>query len=226
MTKHSGQDKRGFAATSLVAVLLLALQACSFHATERLQIAPSKEIEFKWWNKGKLVCFTFEYNSNRYSYETPHTPFIITAEADRAYVVDFDRETNFSKTTFRYFASEKGGKFHEIDRTQFPKHLAVQNWWWVNKGDKERAAARDPKDYWFRNSLTAKVWLHIEQGIPYYQNEVPSEEFVVAYKRAYLDAKDSRTETDKNTHRRLSAFRAIDVSRCTPVTRPLTRLAS
>jgi hypothetical protein len=178
---------------SLITATLIGGASCipRFDWTEPIQVAPNTHVDLTFWNKGGLLCFRFEQNSNAYSFETPHTPFIITADADHAYVVCFDRETSFEKTTFRYFRSGASERFTEIDRREFPKHLAIQNWWWGKgrEGDEERARAEamDPKDVWFCRSLTARVWLHIEQGIHYYENIEPSEQFVALYKQTHID---------------------------------------
>jgi hypothetical protein len=55
----------------------------------------------------------------------------------------------------------------------------------------------DPKEYWFRVSLTAKVWLQLEEGVPYYEYEEPSEEFVASYKETYITGRQRLEEHNR-----------------------------
>ena len=74
---------------------------------------------------------------------------------------------------FRYYSSDPDHRLREITRDEFPKPLAIQNLWlsWLSSEDIERLRLMDPDDYWFRDSLTARMWLNLAQGVDYFQSQ-------------------------------------------------------
>lgn len=116
-------------------------------------------------------------------------PFIFAFKNGLLYLVAFDR-TDRGAIRFRYYRSNSIHRFEEIEPKEFPKELAIQNAW-LHKDDRELLVKMDPDAYWFRESLTACVWNHLEYGYDYSGPSghwAPAAVFVREYKRKYISA--------------------------------------
>jgi hypothetical protein len=118
---------------------------------------------------------------------TPYIPIIIKEIEKISYTVEWDCETDFSKSIFRFY-EYKNGKWEEINYTKFPKSLSVQNVC-TDLKDKEIALKMDPEDYWFRQSKTGRLWILLETGKQYYETRdddsyLPS--FFSEFKEKYI----------------------------------------
>jgi len=155
--------------------------------------------------------------SNFYEWKTRNgttlrrkTPFIIiiARELDNVpYIVEWDRETNFSKIVFRFY-KYKDGKWEEIDYIQFPKSLAIQNAW-LDDNDIEILKKMDHQNYWFRKSLTGRLWVMLETGKQYYETEYDTypSSFFAEFKEKYITKKKptGKDTTPKDTNSQTSA---------------------
>ncbi|MDI7260597.1 MAG: hypothetical protein QME90_11830 [Thermodesulfobacteriota bacterium] len=106
-------------------------------------------------------------NGNPYTRETWFIPIIINEIERIPYIVEFDRETDFSKITFWFYRFD-GKSWEEIEYTEFPKAIAKQNMW-LNEENWRVVQIMDPKDERFRRSLTGILWILLETGVQYYE---------------------------------------------------------
>ncbi|MFB3893538.1 MAG: hypothetical protein ACE15C_16115 [Phycisphaerae bacterium] len=111
-------------------------------------------------------------------------PFAFASQGETLYMAVLDRG-DMSHVRFRYYRSGPDNRLLEIQPAEFPKALAVQNAW-LQGNDARLLRQMDPQDYWFRHSLTAKMWLHLVKSVEYYADEEPSAEFVAEYKKKHL----------------------------------------
>lgn len=104
------------------------------------------------------------------------------------HMIVFDRDTDFSKIRFRYYR-EKHDVLTEIDARDYPPEIATQNLWLkADNGTRMDGTASNeydttrelnPKDVYFRRSLTAKIWAQIETGKEFYELDVDIDESVL-----------------------------------------------
>lgn len=126
-----------------------------------------------------------DVEGRRYTWQGgDEAPICFGLKDGRLYMAVFDR-SDMSRVRFRYYRSDADNRLTEIQPADFPKELAVQNAW-LDDGDAALLADMNPGDYWFRHSLTARMWLHLVNGVEYYQGEDPSEGFVADFKAKHL----------------------------------------
>ena len=127
----------------------------------------------------------FEFNGALITWQDRYTPIALNAEGAQVYLAVFDRETDFSRTGFRFY-QYSGGAWLELQPSKFPRRLALQNLW-LKESDGVTAKALNTGDAVFRSSLTAKLWLKLEKEIDYYNapHEV-DKKFLDDYKRRYF----------------------------------------
>lgn len=140
---------------------------------------------FGWGGGDDTGYIKFNYNGITYYDNAPHTSIVIKLYKDNFYIVYYDRETDFSKITFKFFKSQTDGKFLEIKATEFPKHLAIQNRWFSShessNNKKENLIGLNPKK--MRGTMTVDIWYMIEgkQSILTDNTRIPIE-FIEKYK--------------------------------------------
>jgi len=135
-------------------------------------------------------------DSKFYVRETYFIPIIINEYDGITYIVELDLETDYSKKCFRFYIY-KGEEWEEINCTEFPKILAVQNVI-TNKESRDIVLKMDPEDYWFRQSSTGRIWVLLETGKQYYQTQDDdsyTSYFFAEFKEKYITKKAS-TGTD------------------------------
>ena len=138
---------------------------------------------------------TFAADGKTYHWEGAYVPIAVQLDPTGAYIVVFDRETDFSHLRFRLYRASSPTQWEEINPPQFPKHLAIQNTWLrenngIGMGGKvqneyEIVALMDPGDYWFRESLTGRLWSYLAEANFDY-NAIPSEDFVRRFKKDWI----------------------------------------
>ncbi|MCF6350555.1 MAG: hypothetical protein L3J23_05930 [Flavobacteriaceae bacterium] len=124
---------------------------------------------FGWGGGDYTGYIKFNYKGIFYDDNAPHTPIVIKYYKENFYIVYFDRETDFHKIMFRFFKSQTEGNFKEINRNQFPKHLAIQNRWF-KKGSASKDILKQLDISRMGNSLTAKIWYYLKTGINYHES--------------------------------------------------------
>jgi hypothetical protein len=107
-------------------------------------------------------------------------PVCLRAHDGKLYMIGFDRDTDFSKPRFKYFA-QKGGILKEVPPSEYPKQIASQNMWFGDRylvdlvgntiDEVQLARDLDPENGHFRRSLTAQIWYHLETGKDYFETE-------------------------------------------------------
>lgn len=118
-------------------------------------------------------------------------PFVLGIKDGRVFLAVFDRG-DMSRIRYRYYRSNSENRLVEISPTEFPKELAVQNLWLDSEEseDFKRLQKMDPDDYWFRHSLTGRMWLHLVKNVDYFQSDSedthPTPQFIAEYKKKYL----------------------------------------
>lgn len=104
-------------------------------------------------------------------------PICLRSHGNQLYLIVFDRESDFKQIRFRYFRQDHG-VMAEIVPKDFPKEIAVQNLWLEKESgfrdgkpinEIEIAKNLDPASIDFQESLTAKIWAHLESGKEYYE---------------------------------------------------------
>lgn len=122
-------------------------------------------------------------------------PICLRSHNNLLYLVVFDRDSDLSKTRFRYYRQDHS-VLAEIAAKDFPREIAVQNLWLSKENgfrdgkpinQVEIAKNLDPEDIDFPRSLTAKMWMHLETGKEYYetQNDSASVDFLKRYLRKH-----------------------------------------
>lgn len=150
-----------------------------------------------WWGGGDpWHITTFTWNDTNYCWEGPYIPIAIQPDQDGTfYIAVFDRETAPGK--FRLYRKTTTCQWQEIDRKDFPRHLAIQNTWLSEENgirndhtvvnEYEIVANMNPADIDFRRSLTAKLWSYLENpGFSTFE-DVP-ETFLQKYKSKWIRA--------------------------------------
>jgi hypothetical protein len=151
--------------------------------------------------RDKRDQYMWEKNGVQYERETFFIPIVIEEADGHPYVVEFDRETDFSKISFRLYRNENGG-WAEIPFTEFPKKIAVQNKWLIND-TKELLEKMNPEEYWFRKSLTGQLWIYLETGKQCYQTDSGDEapaEFFRQFKKQHLSEYVGRYQRPIRVH--------------------------
>jgi hypothetical protein len=122
---------------------------------------------FGWGGGDPWGDVQFTYVEKIYRWEGPYIPIAIQPDEDGTiYIVVYDRESEEASRTrgyfFRIYRNRGTKSWDEIGPKDFPKHLAIQNTWLhAHNGDLneyELVAKMDPKEPWFRRSLTANLW--------------------------------------------------------------------
>jgi len=165
--------------------------------TERISLAKGGELEvdyvfsnkvyhghphvFGWGGDDPRYKLTFEHPFKRkITWKGAHTPIILDVQDNIVYLVVFDRETDFNKIRFKFYKFKDN--WHEISHKEFPKSIAKQNTW-LNKGEIVDSSSSD-----FNSSLTARLWLQLEQNEEYYESknaEIPWS-FLAKYEKIYM----------------------------------------
>ncbi|WP_299242774.1 hypothetical protein [uncultured Aquimarina sp.] len=192
-----------FSGIALIVVLLISYLLFKRETkewTENITVAPNTEISINlmssqrgyfgghglgWGGGGQKNSIEFEYDRVQYEDEMPYTPISIKYYDRHFYIIYFDRETDFNKISFRFFKSTNEGEFNEIESSQFPKQIAIQNRWFSNQEKQNKIEQLQLNE--IRGSLTAKVWYQLEKGIDYY--EMPSYiplDFLESYREKYI----------------------------------------
>ena len=113
--------------------------------------------------------YSWEYNGKKVEFDTKFIPIVYGIDSSGQYVVVFDRESDFSKTSYRIYRLS-GETWLEIKRDEFPRNFAAQNSW-MNQQDANILKAMDVNDMWFRRSLTGKLWIYLKTGLQFYESE-------------------------------------------------------
>jgi len=140
---------------------------------------------FGWGGGHPTQKMQFEFNRTLITWQGPYIPIALNAEGTQVYLAVFDRETDFSRISYRLY-QYGGGTWLEIQPSKFPRRLAIQNLW-LKEGDGVIARALNTADAVFRSSLTAKLWLKLDKDVDYYNapHEV-DKVFLDDYKRRYF----------------------------------------
>lgn len=145
---------------------------------------------------------SFQFDGADYRFESLYTPIVLHPVEDNFCLAVFDRETDSTKSRFRFYLLHPRGSQEEVLGERFPKQLAIQNMWlkkengftyWPDGSKRvideyQIVHDMDPGDYEFRDSLTAKLWERLELGQEYYATEGrdQSEDFLRDYKARYI----------------------------------------
>jgi hypothetical protein len=120
-----------------------------------------------------------------YRWHGPAIPVVLRERGDQLFLVGFDRETSSKGCTFRLYRSKADRTFAEIDRAEFPKDLAIQNLW-LDSHDEQVLNPMDASSYWFRESITARLWQYLEFDIQYWVDQRPLPAFLTQYRDTHL----------------------------------------
>ena len=160
---------------------------------------------FGWGGGHPWDDVQFTIDGKKYRWEGPYIPIAIQVDKTGVYVVVFDRETSPDLLGFRIYQATSPSTWKEVRPADFPKNLAIQNTWLhenngIGEGGKvlneyELVAKMDPGEFWFRESLTAKLWScldypkadHLLKPVLAF-NETPSEGFVSRFKAKWIHA--------------------------------------
>lgn len=143
----------------------------------------------------------FKQGDSQYKWEGSFIPICLQFDDKTPVLIVFDRETDFSHITFRYFRHEQS-RWNELPLTQFPRSLALQNLWLKSQNgyregrhinEFEIVKKLDPNDIDFQVSLTANVWFCIEKNKQYWQLEhgPVDSAFLADYKARHMQSKES-----------------------------------
>jgi hypothetical protein len=163
---------------------------------------------FAWGGGDPWEITTFSWKARAYRWEGRYIPIAVQIDETGPYIVVFDRETSPNLLGFRIYRATGPSRWKEIRPAEFPKHLAVQNTWLRrNNGvgadgkvlnEYELVAKMDPREYWFRESLTAKLWRCLDDpkansflSPELAFGEIPSEDFVRQFKARWIHATNS-----------------------------------
>jgi len=127
----------------------------------------------------------FQYKGIEYLHKTPFIPIIVKLYKEHFYLVYYDRETIPRETTYKFYKSSNNGNFEEINPSQFPKHLAIQNRFWSKSGDKpEDLAGLQPEK--LVSTTTAYLWYNYLTKDEQKNYEYASIDFIKEYKEKYI----------------------------------------
>lgn len=114
------------------------------------------------------------------SWEGVDIPVCLREHEDRLYMIGFDRQTDPSKCRLKFYAQEDNS-FVLIESSEFPKVIATQNMSFPSKRSKGRGRqgvdklqmTRDlnPEDGYFMHTLTSKIWIQLETGKEYWEQD-------------------------------------------------------
>lgn len=167
--------------------------------TESISVAPNTEISVDlmssqrgyfgghglgWGGGHQKNGVEFEYKEKQYEHKTPYIPITLKYENERFYIVYYDRETDINNTTFRFFKSTEKGKFEEINTSDFPKHLAIQNRWFTNENKRENLLEMDPEK--LLGTMTVDIWYMIEGKEALDGYDASEIDFIKEYKEKYI----------------------------------------
>jgi hypothetical protein len=159
------------------------------------------------WNGGSLAveqsCFeqkhdgdllhkiTFIWDNKQYHWASEFTPIAIQPDKTDIYIVVFDSKIERAKytagRTFRIFINHNGNSWNEINPAAFPKLLAIQNTGLRGTDERDIVSRMDPRDPWFRRSLTAKLWSFLDNPSDIIRDELPKK-FVMECKAKWIQA--------------------------------------
>lgn len=122
----------------------------------------------------------FSVDGKKYVWEGAYIPIVLQLDGSTPVLIVFDRVTNHSKCTFRYYRA--GREWEEVPLSTFPPHLAMQNMWLSPR------EVLNPNDPHFRSSMLANLWFCIRNNRQYYEveNLEIDEEFLRQYQQAYF----------------------------------------
>ncbi len=139
------------------------------------------------WGGGDIKnSLKFKYANMIFFNETPYIPVVLKMYQKQFYVVYYDRETYLRETTFRFYKSTQAGDFKEIEPTEFPKHLAIQNRWFKGyDSDPNDLVGLVPKK--IKGTMTSKIWYMIEGKENKFTHNTPVHlDFIKQYKEKYI----------------------------------------
>jgi len=141
---------------------------------------------FGWGGGDVKNHIKFQYHNIAYLNETPFIPVVVKFYEDTFYLIYFDRETHLRKITFRFYKSTSKGTFKEINASDFPKHLAIQNRWFKGyNSDPNDLIGLDPKK--ITGTMTSKIWYMIEGEQKLFEHHSPATiDFVKNYIEKYI----------------------------------------
>jgi hypothetical protein len=150
---------------------------------------------FGWGGGDPRSGAAFTTNGTTYRWRGVYIPIAIQKDASGVYIVTFDRETP-NRTGFRIYRAKDPSAWDEIPPSDFPKHLAIQNTWLSEdngigmdgkvQNQHDIVAKMDAGDYWFRESLTARLWSYLVDPSFKFEN-VPDEKFVREFKAKWIE---------------------------------------
>jgi hypothetical protein len=164
------------------------------HYSQRAMYGP---LHFLIGGGGEKYVVCFEYRGTVYIWQCLDIPIVIQFWKNDLYMVMLDIE-NFS-LQFRFYKYKK--KLIEISSKDFPKSVAIQNRW-ISDGTGLLSSHKtftkykiDPNDDFFRYSVTAKIWLRLENGIDFRESRYQEvdKDFLIEYKKKYIDSCNKKT---------------------------------
>lgn len=119
-------------------------------------------------------AFKFERDGRRLRWRGNATPVVLNFDGERSWLVVYDRGTDSREIRFRAYRFS-GGRWHEKRLAEVPRRLLIQNMSLEKNGGRSEDGSvinefdlvrlKDPADFRFRESLTAKMWFGAEHGI-------------------------------------------------------------
>jgi len=138
---------------------------------------------FGWGGGDVKNSIEFEYNDINYLHKTPFIPIVIKLYKENFYLVYYDRETDIHNPGYRFYKSNKKGDFKEMNPTEFPKHLAIQNRFWSDNDTPEDLVGLIPEK--LKSTTTAHLWYLIE-GKPENYKWDTRIKFITEYKEKHI----------------------------------------
>ena len=141
----------------------------------------------------------FEYEGRKYKWDRKYMPILLNYDNGIIYLVISYWDGSFGKIGFRLYKFKDD--WEEISEKDFPRNIAVQNLnlkknigYYKGKPLSEYKVVqeREPKDYLFQKSKTAKLWLWLENRDKYFEysdSDPIDESFLAEYKRKYIKKK-------------------------------------
>ncbi len=179
-------------------IYILSVQRDTKKSTENIEVAKNTVIQmerihsqkkyygghaFGWGGGDVKNSIEFDYDKINYLHKTPFIPIVIKLYKENFYLVYYDRETDFDNITYRFYKSTKKGDFKEINPSEFPKHIAIQNRFWSSTNKPEDLIGLIPEK--LVNTTTTYLWYLIE-GKPEKYNWDTRIEFIKEYKEKYI----------------------------------------
>ncbi|GAA0723964.1 hypothetical protein GCM10009430_28000 [Aquimarina litoralis] len=168
--------------------------------TENITVAPNTEVSVNlmssqrgyfgghglgWGGGHQKNAIDFEYAGISYKHKTPYIPISIKYENQSFYIIYYDRETDINNTTFKFFKSVENGDFEEINTSDFPKHLAIQNRWFggLNSNEEDLEGLDSEK---LVGTMTVDIWYMIEGKKTLDGYDATEIDFIKNYKEKYI----------------------------------------